>query len=76
MLVFVEADAAHCAMRAVLAVSGLWVCMADPEHPPCLIQLALHPLVNKSLYGHGMLDMGSLGWWRSNTQGMVRFALR
>lgn len=72
----VEADAACCAMRAVLADLGLWVCMAAPEHLPCLIHLALHPLVNKSLCRHGMLDMRSLGWWRTCTQGMVRFALR
>lgn len=42
------------AMGAVLADLGLWVCMTAPEHPSCLIQLALHPLVNKSLCGHGI----------------------
>lgn len=56
--------------------TGLWVGMAAPEHLPCLIQVALPPLANKSLCGHGMLEMGSMGWWRFSTQGMVRFALR
>lgn len=67
MLVVVEADAAHCAVRAVLADSGLWVCKAVPEHLPYLIHWVLHSLVNKSLCRPGMLDMGSSGWWRTKT---------